>query len=643
MIESKLYKEALLIRRVEERLFRLFSEAKVAGTIHACIGQEFSALAFNACLSPKDMVISNHRCHGHFIARTNNYQALIAELIGKKTGVCAGVGSSQHLFSENFLSNGVQGGMVPVSAGLALANKFRGSGNMVVVYIGDGTLGEGVVYETMNLISLWKVPLLIVCENNYYAQSTAQKNNLSGDILKRPEAFGIKTFKADIWDLKGLFSTAQESINYVREKMQPAFCLIETYRLYPHSKSDDNRNNDEIEKYKKIDPLNVFAAENPAIFKDFSDQIDAQVEAVVNEQLSQPELTLDDYWTIHTNGAGASILQDIETVDMRQVELINDFFDKAMEKDKSIIFMGEDILSPYGGAFKAARGLSDKYPDRVLTTPISEGAITGTANGLALAGFKPFVEIMFGDFMTLTMDQIINHASKFHHMYYKQINCPVVIRTPMGGRRGYGPTHSQTLDKFLVGIDNVTTIALNSLIDPRIIYSAVLKEKHPVVVIENKGDYSKKIAKTRIKNYTYQRTSGDYPVALIKPQSSSANATIVTYGGMAEVALEALQPLFFELELKPEIIVLSKIHPIDYREILESVSRTKKLYVMEEGSAFAGLGAEIIASVQEQSKEKIIARRIAALPVPIPSVRSLEDKVLPNVESIIRIISESLL
>src|SRR4029079_18410075 len=126
----------------------------------------------------------------------------------------------------------------------------------------------------------------------------------------------------------------------------------------------------------------------------------------------------------------------------RQVELINAFFVKKMNEDKLSLFIGEDILSPYGGAFKVARNLSTLFPDRVCSTPISEAAITGISNGLALAGFKPYVEIMFGDFVTLAMDQIVNHASKFHHMYNGKATCPVVIRTPMGGKRGYGPTHS---------------------------------------------------------------------------------------------------------------------------------------------------------------------------------------------------------
>ena len=134
----------------------------------------------------------------------------------------------------------------------------------------------------------------------------------------------------------------------------------------------------------------------------------------------------------------------------------------------------------------------------------------GISNGLALNGFKPFAEIMFGDFTTLAFDQIINHAAKFHHMYNKLVNCPVVVRTPMGGRRGYGPTHSQTLDKFLIGIDNTKTVAINTFFDPAIVYESILKEEHPVIVIENKTDYGKKILHHPARNFINEINGDEY-------------------------------------------------------------------------------------------------------------------------------------
>ncbi|NQT30400.1 MAG: pyruvate dehydrogenase [Candidatus Saganbacteria bacterium] len=641
----ELFREALLIRRVEEKLLQLFSEGRLSGTIHSCVGQEFSAIAFAGQLQKGDFVFSNHRCHGHYISFLKDHEGLIAEILGKKTGVCSGIGGSQHLCGNNFYSNGIQGGIVPVAAGMALAKKLCNSNSIGVVFIGDGTLGQGVVYETMNIISKWDIPLLIICENNYYAQSTKSETNLAGDIIKRAEAFGIRTLRSETFSPQDLVKKAKESIDMVRKEKKPVFHLVETYRLYPHSKGDDHRDPAEIETFRNRDPLYNFARENQEAYEQLLIEVDSSIDVAIKRHLSADEISIKDYYPARKEEAPILWIP-IESIKKRQGELINDFFMKSMAADDKVIFMGEDVLSPYGGAFKIAKGLSVKYPERVFATPISEPAITGIANGLALAGFRPFLEIMFGDFVTLCMDQIINHASKFHHMYNAQVSCPVVIRTPMGGYRGYGPTHSQTLDKFLIGIDNITTLALNSLIDPSVIYENILESsEHPVIVIENKADYAKRIADKRLPHYKYERTKGSYPLAKISPVFAKPTITLVTYGGMVDLVLSSLPVIFEELELITEVYVLTQLSPLNPLElniVRQAAEKTKKLFVVEEGSAFAGVGSEIITSVVEESSQAIKLGRVASLPLPIPSSPSLEKCVLPDVGTIIKTIKERL-
>jgi 2-oxoisovalerate dehydrogenase E1 component len=266
-MDKHLIEEAILIRRVEESFLELFSQGKLNGTVHTCVGQEFSAVAFAGQLDEGDFIFSNHRCHGHYISFTKDYKGLIAELMGKEIGTCGGVGSSQHLCKDNFYSNGIQGGIVPVAAGMALANKLKGREAIGLVFIGDGTLGEGVVYETLNIVSKWEIPLLIVCENNRYSQSTAQETTLAGDILPRAEAFGIQTHHSNIWNPEGLLIDAQNSIKTVRETKKPVFHLVDTYRLNPHSKGDDHREKKEIEMYREKDPVVIFSKENPTEYR----------------------------------------------------------------------------------------------------------------------------------------------------------------------------------------------------------------------------------------------------------------------------------------------------------------------------------------------------------------------------------------
>lgn len=635
MLNHKIIKEALLIRRVEETFLELFSQGKLNGTVHTCVGQEFSAVAFAGQLKATDFIFSNHRCHGHYLSFTKDVYGLMAELLGKKTGTSGGVGSSQHLCNKNFYSNGIQGGIIPVAAGYALANKLKKNNSIGIVFIGDGTLGEGVLYETMNIISKWEIPLMIVCENNLYAQSTPQSVNLAGDILKRPEAFDIKSFKSDTWDIDVLLKNAASSIDYVRETGKPAFHLVQTYRLNAHSKGDDDRDKSEIENYRNKDFIVNLEKNDAETYKRYLELANDKIKTVLEQIENDTELTLDEYYK-PIEEVPSNSWEEVMPINKRQVELLNQFFIKKMAEDAHTVFIGEDVLSPYGGAFKVAKELSFKFPERVFATPISEAALTGISNGLALAGFKPYAEIMFGDFITLALDQIINHASKFYHMYNGKANCPVVIRTPMGGKRGYGPTHSQTLDKFLCGIDNVKTIALNTFIDPGEIYQTVHEEKHPVIVVENKTDYGKKIASIKIKNYTIKRNKEQYPVILATPVISQPTATIVTYGTNASWILENLHQLFMETDHIPEIVVLTKIHPINYEVIIESLTKTRNLFVVEEGSKLNGIGSEIIAGVLELVDFPVQVKRIAALDVPIPSVKSLENAVLPDIHNIIQ-------
>lgn len=635
--------EAIFIRSVEENLFALYEQGYLSGTIHACIGQELSALAVCGQLGDHDFVFSNHRCHGHFLALTGDAKGLIAELMGKRSGVSGGVGGSQHLFvPDRFFSNGIQGGIVPVAAGRALAEKLKKTANIGVVFMGDGTLGEGVVYETLNIIAKWNIPLLIVLENNRYAQSTPQTKNLAGDIAKRFEAFGIACFEGATSDWDSLEETAGRAIASVRRSGGPAVQIINTYRLCPHSKSDDCRNQDEVDAQCSLDPLNCYAREFPEVYSAAKQRIEADIAAIIEELKSHTAMSLAEYmgqatvrepvsWTPFTP-SGAS---------ERTIESLNKAFHAMMERLEEVIFLGEDIHSPYGGAFKATKGLSTAFPDRVFTTPISEQAIMGISNGLALGGFRPVIEFMFGDFSMLAMDQIVNHASKFYHMYNKGISCPVVVRTPMGGHRGYGPTHSQTLDKFLAGADNVSVLALNQFTSPEALYGEILATQvHPCIVLENKIDYTRRINPLRyqiLRNYQFLRSGGAFPAIRIEPRGQAMDACIVTYGGNVEMVLAAMEQLFVEHELLVGAVVITRIHPLQPDEL---VVNSRRVFVVEEGSSAYGFGSEVLAMLAESGKRYDVMRRIASLPLPIPATRDLEEEVLVTQEMLVRTIVE---
>lgn len=283
---EKFYYQMTLIRQFEERLLELFSEGKLFGTTHGYIGQEANAVAAMNNLDKDDIVFSNHRCHGHYLAKTGDILGLMAELMGKVGGICAGRGGSQHLCRDNFYTNGVQGSIVPVAAGMALAEKFKKSGRIATVFIGDGTLGEGIVYETFNLISLWKIPLLVVIENNRYAQTTPNSLNFAGSFIDRPKAFGIEAHEIESNDVVELDRILNTAVNHVREKTEPFVQIIHTYRLCSHSKSDDFRDEKEIERWRAKDPLKLHA---PKLDPEKINELDKKASKLIAEAEQKAE------------------------------------------------------------------------------------------------------------------------------------------------------------------------------------------------------------------------------------------------------------------------------------------------------------------------------------------------------------------
>jgi TPP-dependent pyruvate/acetoin dehydrogenase alpha subunit len=285
-MKIELYKQMLLIRIFEEKVLELFSKGKLNGTTHAYIGQEANAVGVISNLLPSDIVVSNHRCHGHYLTHKKNPYALICEMMGKEDGLCSGRGGSQHIYDEGFFSNGVQGGILPLSAGLAFSEKFNNSENIVVVFIGDGTLGEGAVYESLNIVSKWKLPLLIVVENNLYAQSTKIENTLAGKISNRFTAFNISTIELDTFDVSEIKLNSNKLIQKIRRDKKPRCLVINTYRFASHSKSDDGRDQGEVKKWMLNDPLLVLEKNiNDKILNEIKKKTDKYLSNQINKAL----------------------------------------------------------------------------------------------------------------------------------------------------------------------------------------------------------------------------------------------------------------------------------------------------------------------------------------------------------------------
>lgn len=304
---------------------------------------------------------------------------------------------------------------------------------------------------------------------------------------------------------------------------------------------------------------------------------------------------------------------------MRVVESLNQALHRLMREDPHVYLLGEDILDPYGGAFKVAKGLSTQYPGRVLTSPISEAALVGVACGMAMHGKRPIVELMFGDFLMLAADQIVNHAVKFGWMYNHNVSVPLILRTPMGGRRGYGPTHSQSLEKHFCGVPGLTVYAVNQYSDPGELLARAYQQASPVLFIENKVLYARTLAEL--------------------PACASPDVAIVTYGGCVEHAVAAAEHLHKHDEIAVRIVALTQLSPFPAEQVLRETRDVARVLVVEEGTAGWNLASEV---ARHLIGRPLTFHSLAAPAHPIPSSLKWEQQILPDQSAIVAAVMEML-
>lgn len=633
-----LYTFGSLIRGAEQALLEMFSKGQISGTTHTCLGQECCQMGVvRALTDPDDAVLSNHRNHGHFLTYSGDFRGLITEIMGRQGGTCGGVGGSQHIAYRHFHSNGVQAGMTAIGVGQALARKRRGSSGIATVIVGDGTTGEGLLYESMNLASIWSVPVLFVLENNGIAQTTFTTKTVGGSMEARGAAFGLRTWRLD--DASPTFFFDVDAIvGEVRRTGSPGLLVIDTCRLGPHSKGDDLRSQDEMLRIRERDPLMRLGSKLSGARRA---DIDAANREFLSEVLEwarkQPEAIelAAPLWKT----AGSAHTRKRHAGNVRSA--LGNALESLLAADPECVLLGEDLHDPYGGAFKVTAGLSSKYQDRVISTPISEAGIAGAAIGLALAGFRPIVEIMFADFLTLAMDQLYNHAAKFPGMF-PDARVPLLIRTPSGGRRGYGPTHSQSPENLACAIPGMTVLFPSHRHDAgAILETAVLDWPYPKICFEHKLLYG--LASDQ-QGYRELLPDESDPGAALFPTLAGGAAdpdlTLVAYGYSVAMAEELVARLAEE-EMAVEIVAPSLLSPFPRQTMLRHLLKREHVLVIEEAHTEYGIGAEIGALLASAGYRGRF-HRIGTPRVPIPAARSLEAQVIPGIDALMNAVLEVL-
>jgi 2-oxoisovalerate dehydrogenase E1 component len=622
----------LLIRETEQALLRLFSEGLLSGTTHTCLGQELCQMSVVRALNDaNDIILSNHRNHGHFLAYSGDFFGLVAEIMGREGGVCAGIGGSQHLAFRGFHSNGVQGGMTAIGAGHGLAMRMGGGSGIVAVIVGDGTLGQGLLYESLNLASVWELPMLFVVENNRIAQTTPTSATTGGSIAGRASAFGIENWRLD--DAAPDFLESVESVvAAVRARRRPGFLIVDTMRMGPHSKGDDLRGSAEMAAIRERDPLECMGRRLPQperdelrrAARDFVDSVCARAMAAPP---AQRLLASDSIFVLPPQACSEA--PPVPAAGSNVRANLNAALRTMLKTSPKVILLGEDLHDPYGGAFKVTSGLSTEFPERVISTPISEAGVVGAGIGLALHGYLPVVEIMFADFITLAFDQISNHAVKFPGMF-PEARTPLVIRTPAGGRRGYGPTHSQNPETLLCAVPGLTVVFPSARHVPGdLLWSSVFRWPYPAVFLEHKLLYGAAVDPA---GYRVCEPALEDAGATLFPTLAAGDAdpdlTLIAYGGMVELAEAAAAELRLE-ELAVEIVVPSLLSPFPRHTLTRLLAGRERIVTLEETHHGCGFSAELGAALLEAGFRGRFAR-VATPPVPIPAARSLESLIMPD-------------
>lgn len=637
------------IRYFEEKVVELFRQNLLRGAVHVYLGEE--AIAVGACnaLKEDDCIVSTHRGHGHCIAKGGDVNRMMAELLGKETGYCKGRGGSMHIADLDLGilgANGIVGGGIPISVGAGLSAQYQKNRRVTLCFFGDGASNQGSFHESLNLASSWRLPVVFICENNFYAVSTPMGHSTAvKDISDRAKAYGIPGMTVDGNDVMTIYEVVSQAVRRARNGEGPSLIECKTYRLEGHYLGDPvvYRTKEEVNKWKKKDPIHLlerYLIQNKVITEEKIREIRKETQERIkeaelfarNSSDPSPENLLDDVYF------SAPLLEEktIPNVEKREIsyrQALNEALLEEMEKDDRVLLFGEDV-GLHGGAFQVTQGLFDKFgAGRVKDTPVSEAAIAGAAVGAALTGLRPIAEIMYIDFCTIALDQIVNQAAKTRYMFGGKAHLPIVFRTQCGGGLGGAAQHSQSLEAWFFHTPGLRVIIPSTPYDAKGLLKEAIRDNNPVVFIEYKRLYPMK--------GPVPRGECLIPLGKASIKREGTDLTILATSFMVHEAMAAADELLRDgIEL--EVVDPRTLVPLDEKTILNSVKKTHRLLIVHEAFLRGGIGAEIAAIVAEKAFDYLDApiRRVGSLEAPIPYAMVLEEAILPNRKDIIRVARE---
>ncbi len=633
------YRRMLLIRVFEERAAELFQQGVIFGTAHSCVGQEAIAVGAAGVMRETDYLVGHHRSHGHLIAAGADMHRMMAEMFGKRTGYCKGLGGSMHIadLSLDILGcNGIVGAGLPHACGAALTATLRGTGQATVAYFGDGAAGQGAAHEAMNLAATWKLPVVFICENNQFALSADWRTQRAvEDLADRAVGYGMPGEVVDGNDLLAVEDAVARALDLARAGGGPTLLEMKTFRRMQHSMRanlPDVRDMAVVEEWEMKDPLPRFAAYLRSVGEldderaaSIERDVAAEVEAAIETALADEDASPDDLMPA-VFGPHRSYPEPPEPGgrELGFVAAIREALGLELEADPDVIVIGEDI-GRVGGLFRATEGLYEKYgAARIRDTPLTESGFVGCGIGAALTGLRPVVELQFSDFAGVAFDQILNQAAKLRFMMGGTPKVPIVLRMVSGGGLRLGAQHSQSLEALFAHIPGLVVVMPSNPFDAKGLLAAAIQDDNPVIFLEQKLLFFGDPVPVPEERYAIE-------LGRARVVRAGTDVTIVALGAMIPHALRVARDLEPE-GVNVEVVDPRTLVPLDTDTIAASVAKTHRVVVAHEAVQFGGFGAEVAAHIAEHSFWELDApvARVGAPSHPMPYQKDLELATLPG-------------
>jgi len=661
-----MYRQMVLARALDRRMVALQRQGRI-GTYAMLEGQEAVQVGSAMALEPNDFVFPSYREHAVQVTRGLPMEVLLAYWKGLPNS-----GWDIEKYRTGIVTVPIAS-QIPHAVGYSYMTRLRGEETVAVAYFGDGATSEVDFHSGLNFAGVWNTPTVFICANNLYAISVPYaKQTASKTIAEKARAYGIEGMLVDGMDPIAMYMATRKAARRARAGGGPTLIEALTYRYGPHATADDPslyRSDSEVEEWKRKDPIERLrrflesrgewddrAGEKVAM--EITDTVNAAVAALEAEPLptrddvvrhgfaripghvvdslhamqrahGEPEtqFTADEIWQI-----GHDLIPDGETRSLTMAEAINTALDQAMERDESVVVLGEDV-GVAGGVFRVTEGLFDKYGEhRVIDTPLNESGIVGSAVGMALAGARPVAEIQFDGFVYPAFDQIVSHLGRYRFRTRGLSSVPVVVRFPNGAGIGAHEHHCDSPEAYFVHAPGLVVVCPSTPIDAKGLLAAALVGDDPVVFLEPKVLYRAGREDVPSGHYTI-------PIGRARVRREGGELTLVTYGGMVPVALKAAE----QSETSVEVIDLRTLFPWDRETVLESVTKTGRLLLIQEPQGSAGVAAEVAAVVAEEALYELAGPivRVTGFDVPWPQF-AIEKHALIDVDRVIAGIREAM-